>query len=146
MLSEEQLKQAVRLTNEAKDDRIAIFFGAGVSVPSGLPTWGGLLAALEQGLVEESVIQEWEAGDMRELNVLDRATLLQMRMGKEELKHRTAKITSKGLFTPAHALIGAMNVMAITTNYDSLCARSQPSRRLPPRLRAGILRAPRLSS
>ena len=38
---------------------------------------------------------------------------------------QAAAITSAGLFTPAHTLLGALRVNAITTNYDSLFEASQ---------------------
>lgn len=38
--------EAYRLAELAKNGKLSLFFGAGVSVPAGLPTWGGLLKSL----------------------------------------------------------------------------------------------------
>jgi len=125
MLSAKQLRHAKRLCRETLQERIAVFFGAGVSLPSGLPTWQGLLTELQQQLVDQGKMNTWDMADMQELGVLDQATLIEMEMGGAALKTACADIVNKGFFTPAHSLLGALRVSAITTNYDSLFEKAQ---------------------
>jgi len=119
-MSTKQRWHAKRLCRETMQDRIAVFFGAGVSIPSGLPTWQGLLDKMQQQLVDTGVISSFDKQDMQELGVLDQATILEMTMGAHKMKCMVRDITSKGLFTPCHSLLGALRVAAITTNYDDL--------------------------
>lgn len=41
MLSESQKASASKLAGAAKVGRLSIFIGAGISIPSGAPSWGG---------------------------------------------------------------------------------------------------------
>jgi len=158
MLSEEQKRQLARLQREAEACRLALFIGAGVSLPSGLPSWTGLL----EQLADQAGFSDEEKADLKKLSVLDQAKLIESQMdegGKGSASRMTARwtsrislppislppglkrrsvdvsssdvttsafkqaiadITSRGKYTPAHAILGAMRLPACTTNYDSL--------------------------
>ena len=100
MLTDRQLMHAKRLCRETHRGRIAVFFGAGVSVPSGLPDWRGLLDELQSGLVREGKITESDKTDMQELDVLDQATLIQMEMGQGRLKEAVGASATRDAQVP----------------------------------------------
>lgn len=88
--------------------------GAGVSIPAGLPTWGGLLRQLATHHRVDIT------GGFDSLNALDQAQYLQSHI--ENLGHDVSRIVGKNR-TPAlgHALLAGLGCTeAVTTNYDRL--------------------------
>ena len=71
MLSLEQKKQCVRLQKVARSGRLSLLFGAGISVPSDLPSWGELLKTLARKVG----MGETEMKQLDEIALLDQAPL-----------------------------------------------------------------------
>ncbi|KAI0558483.1 SIR2-2 domain containing protein [Gracilaria domingensis] len=116
MLTPERRLEAKKLADKARAGSLSIFFGAGVSYPSGLPSWGGLLKqlAITAGFSDE----EREA--LGDLDYLDQPTLIEERMGRAKFRPAVAEAVSGGHFTPAHAMLAELRVPVATTNYDAL--------------------------
>lgn len=109
-----QLASAQRIGAAARDGELALFMGAGVSIPAGLPTWDELL----QQLAHEQSIDMGEG--VHRLNALDQAQYLHSRI--DDLGEHVSRIVSEAT-VPAlgHALLAALGcVEAVTTNYDRL--------------------------
>ena len=105
-----------RLADFARDGRLSIMFGAGASVPLGLPSWAGLLdqVGAELGM---------EAGERQalvELDPVDAATILADRAGSKEAFHAlVAPFVTTDEVSLTHALMASVGTrLAITTNYD----------------------------
>lgn len=58
------------------------------------------------------------------LDNLDKASILEERMGVHKFRSAVAKLVSGGLFTPTHAILSDLRVSSATTNYDDLFERS----------------------
>lgn len=67
MLPPPLLQEAMRLRNQAADGRLGLLFGAGVSFPSGLPSWSGLL----QDLSDKAGFTAEEFRELEHLGLLD---------------------------------------------------------------------------
>jgi len=116
MLNESQLKEIERLASIQKAGRLSVFIGAGISIPSGAPSWGGLLEmlAVEAGMNEE------DRKHLKDLGFLDQPTILEEDMG-DKFKPTVAKcISSSARYTPAHSILASLKSQAVTTNYDRL--------------------------
>lgn len=120
MLSPALLEESERLATIAKSGSLSIFFGAGVSFPSGLPSWGGLLKALAVA----GGFDEEEQKALKGLDYLDQPTIMEERMGSEKFRATIAELVGGGLFTPGHAILSDMRAPTATTNYDDLFERS----------------------
>ena len=109
-----QLQKAGRIGQAAREGQLALFMGAGVSIPAGLPTWTGLLEELAaHGGVDIG-------RGFERLNALDQAQFLHNRI--EHLGDQVARIVSRAT-VPAlgHALLASLGCAeAVTTNYDRL--------------------------
>jgi hypothetical protein len=117
MLSSEMRAEVERLKNQALSGRLGILFGAGLSFPSGLPSWGGLL----NGLAVSAGFSEDEQKALGELGFLDQPTIIQAKMGDPAgFKQAIADMVKDGRYTPAHSIMGSMRLPAVTTNYDVL--------------------------
>ena len=117
MLSEEQLGTCQHLASAAAEDRLALFLGAGVSFPSGLPSWEGLLETLSR----RAGFSDAERASLSRLNYLDQASLIRDRIGGEKtFKEEVRRCVQRGRYTPAHAIAATLRMTAITTNYDDL--------------------------
>ncbi|SFC33989.1 SIR2-like domain-containing protein [Nocardioides terrae] len=115
--ADEQLDEAARLGTLARKGRLALFFGAGLSVPAGLPGWRAMLDRLAQ-----------EAGTDPErlgrLSRLDQAQLLQRRLPQlgEAVVRSLGEHDRPSL---GHALLADLGCReAATTNYDQLYERA----------------------
>eukprot|EP00573_Skeletonema_grethae_P009645 CAMPEP_0201694616 /NCGR_PEP_ID=MMETSP0578-20130828/6805_1 /ASSEMBLY_ACC=CAM_ASM_000663 /TAXON_ID=267565 /ORGANISM="Skeletonema grethea, Strain CCMP 1804" /LENGTH=474 /DNA_ID=CAMNT_0048180311 /DNA_START=63 /DNA_END=1487 /DNA_ORIENTATION=- len=116
MLSESQKANASRLAGDAKAGRLSVFVGAGISIPSGAPSWGGLLEslAIKAGLSED------DRKSLAKLAYLDQPTILEEEMGDSFKPAIAELIAESSFYTPAHVLLKTLKAPAITTNYDDL--------------------------
>ena len=116
MLNESQLKEVERLASCQKSGRLSVFIGAGISIPSGAPSWGGLLEmlAVKAGMNEE------DRGFLKELGFLDQPTILEEDM-VDKFKPAVGEcIAETARYTPGHTILKSLKSPAITTNYDTL--------------------------
>lgn len=113
-LTNKLLSKARQLGELAAQGHLALFLGAGLSVPAGLPTWTSLLETLaaDGGL---------SASDLQHLPALDQAQLLSIRM-PATLGAQVAKITAQAKRPSlGHALLAGLGCdEVVTTNYDRL--------------------------
>lgn len=124
MLPAELQQEAQSLQAKASSGRLGLLFGAGVSFPSGLPSWGGLL----QQLAARAGFSEEEQQQLLELGMLDQPTLIEERMGDAtRFKEAVAECVKHGRYTPAHSILGSMELPAVTTNYDPLYEKAVDS-------------------
>lgn len=112
-LSEELWGRARELAELARQGHLALFLGAGVSVPAGLPTWTRLIEELSAGT-------DLTAKELKALHVLDQAELLSLRL--MDFGQRVSEVTSRAPRPSlAHALLAGLNCReTVTTNYDRL--------------------------
>lgn len=123
-------KNAHRLGELAREKSLALFIGAGASVPAGLPSWGALL----NGLLGKSTLSAAVKEGFKDLSVLDQAELLHSNLGEAMQEHilKSLKHTPPARPALAHALLAALQVeAAVTTNYDDLLS-APPPRPTPP--------------
>ena len=115
--TDEQLAEAARLGDLARRGRLALFFGAGLSVPAGLPGWRTML----DRLAEEA---RTEPERLRRLSRPDQAQLLERRLPRLG----DAVVRSLGEHdrpSLGHALLAGLGCReAATTNYDQLYERA----------------------
>ena len=109
-----QVESAQQIGSAARRGDLALFMGAGVSIPAGLPTWNQLLTQLADGHSIDV------GGGFGSLNALDQAQYLHSKV--PQLGDAVARIVSKAQ-VPAlgHGLLAALRCPeAVTTNYDRL--------------------------
>jgi len=105
-----------RLAAFSEQGRLSIMFGAGASVPLGLPSWAGLLdhvgAALDMDDEDRQALVE--------LDPVDAATILADRAGSNEEFHSLViPFVTTDKVSLTHGLLASLSTrMAITTNYD----------------------------
>lgn len=106
--------KAAELGRRAAEGGLALFLGAGVSIPAGLPTWTELIKELAGHARTLADV------DISRLNVLDQAELLQA--GDPDFPTRVAEIIDRrDRPSLAHALLAGMRCReVVTTNYDRL--------------------------
>ncbi|MFF2620324.1 SIR2 family protein [Oerskovia jenensis] len=124
--------QARDLGDRAARGDLALFFGAGVSIAAGLPSWHALLDRLVEAMRLDITPQ-----DLKDLGSLEQAELLQVILAKrsgghgeaarrdsqEQLGRQVAAILAADDLRPslAHCLLAGMRIPeAVTTNYDHL--------------------------
>lgn len=110
------------LAGHAAHGSLGVLFGAGVSMPLGLPSWKSLLSRLAQGTTVESL------GDLSGLDPMDAASLVLSGMtagpeapggGQEEFKRRLRESVTISRHSLAHGLLASLRpAVAVTTNYD----------------------------
>jgi hypothetical protein len=104
-----------RLSTLARNDGLALFVGAGVSIPAGLPSWRELVSEIAQ---RSEIQAEAESGALDDMSLLDQAELLQRLVGPELQKLVVQRCAG---IKPAlgHALLAALGCTeVVTTNYD----------------------------
>lgn len=113
-LEEGHQEEAERLGRLARDGRLALFFGAGVSVPAGLPGWTEMLRLLAD---RTGALGDLDLG---RLTPLDQAQLLQKRV-PDLGTYVTDIVKEHQRPSLGHALLADLGCReAVTTNYDRL--------------------------
>ena len=110
---------AKELGERARNDELALFIGAGASMPAGLPSWSELIKQLAIG------VPGAESEAFRALGATDQAELIQATAG-DALKQQVADIV-RAAPRPAliHGLLAGMGVRnTVTTNYDRFYERA----------------------
>jgi len=110
------LGRAKELGQRAGEGSLALFIGAGTSIPAGAPSWGGLI----DELADEAKFDPQTKLAFDNLSTLDQAELLHAKLDDEMGKKIAKRV--EGL-TPAlaHVLLANLNCQgAVTTNYDRL--------------------------
>lgn len=111
-------RAAVTLADFAATESLGVLFGAGVSIPLGLPDWSALLRALASGTTFEDL------GDLSGLDPMDAASLLLSAMpepgdGGDAFKDRLSRSVGLTRHSLAHGLLASLRpTVAVTTNYD----------------------------
>jgi hypothetical protein len=118
------LAEVNRLADLARSGGLALFLGAGLGMPSGLPSWSALVEELaESSGVRDSVDKDEWAG----LTLLEKAELLQRRLGpmlRELLVERCGSLRP----SLSHALLAGLGCReVITTGYDRCYERAVAS-------------------
>lgn len=109
-------KVAESLADKARAGQLALFLGAGVSIPAGLPSWQALVDELASRLSSSK-----DRDALEGLDVTDKAQLIEQ-FEPKDFQRRVARITARAK-TPslAHALLAGLDVkQVVTTNYDTL--------------------------
>ena len=111
-LSDDHFQLVHRLAERARNGELALFLGAGVSIPAGLPTWDELLRRLStaHGVAEQEL-----AG----LGPLDQAEALRLRLGAE-FGPAVARECRTERHAIAHSLLASLGCTeVVTTNFDA---------------------------
>ena len=112
-LAPEALETARSLAQRAKSGELALFLGAGVSIPAGLPSWEKLV---NRGL--ERLDGELSAEQTSGLGLLDRAELV-ARQRPEALREVVVEACTVSRHALAHALLSGLGCKeVVTTNFD----------------------------
>ena len=105
-----------RLGRSAREGSLALFIGAGTSVPAGAPSWDGLIQLLATAADVHDDLRE----RLNKLSPLDQAELLHGRLGRR-LGQTIADQVRDLKPALAHGLLAGLNCQgAVTTNYDRL--------------------------
>lgn len=109
--------EARRLGDLARQGSLALLIGAGISMPSGTPSWSSLLGSLVGDHLDEDAKKKFI-----ELSYLDQAQLLADELGGEDALAEAVQSQIDGkLPALGHALLTGLNCReAVTTNYDDL--------------------------
>jgi SIR2-like domain len=115
-LPPELQKTAGRLAGLARQGHLALFLGAGVGIPAGLPTWKTLLDEL-------SATSGVDTSDLD--SDLDKAELLHLELGASFGKDVVKLIDITKRYAITHAMLASLGCAEIvTTNYDHLYERA----------------------
>jgi SIR2-like domain len=104
-----------RLVDAARDNKGAIFFGAGLSIPCGIPGWSKLL---ENFKIDKAILDDVDL----QSDPLTMAELASKQTGSENLQRTLRQLSANAkAFSINHSLIAALGCpIYITTNYDVL--------------------------
>jgi SIR2-like domain len=106
------LDAATTLADRARSGELALFFGAGVSIPAGLPSWRELLYACLQAC------PDLDTAEFHALHPLDQGELLRRVLG-DRFGPIVAQRSTADRHALGHALLTALGCTeAATTNYD----------------------------
>jgi SIR2-like domain len=105
-----------RLLDACRKDRLICFFGAGLSIPSGLPSWGEMLRdyfGLEKAFLADDELQT---------DPLTQAEVASHRIGAEKVQTlMREKVGTERSSATGHLFAAALRLpVYITTNYDAL--------------------------
>jgi hypothetical protein len=110
------VEKARALGESAAAGRLALFLGAGVSIPAGLPSWSDLVDEMRALAVDNGA--DIPAQDFEALDVLDQTELLRSLLG-DRLESRVAERFGSASPALSHALLASLRCQeAVTTNYD----------------------------
>ena len=120
-LTSTELVEAQRLARTARDGSLALFFGAGVSMSAGLPSWKRLITALARRAKVTGIAGLDSA--------LDQAELLRMKRGTELGTDVATIVGRHQRYGIAHALLASLECeRVVTTNYDNLYEKAVKDR------------------
>merc|ERR1719386_518369 len=106
-----------RLQSAVDSGSLTIFFGAGVSFCSGLPSWLGLL----QKLALKAGFDKKQCEQLKELTCYDQPTLIEERLGAE-FRGAIKECVEGGRYTPAHAMLAQLECLQ-SRRTTTLCMR-----------------------
>lgn len=117
-LSESLRKEASRLAELAREGKLVLFLGSGVSAGAGLPTWKQLL----EQLARVAQMPEHEIALMEKMSFLDSARVIEMRLGGwKNLSHAIASRVKVTTYSLLCGLLSGLPVHEIvTTNYNQM--------------------------
>ncbi|GAA4678042.1 SIR2 family protein [Pseudonocardia yuanmonensis] len=111
-LDPELLEAAAGLAEQARRGELALFFGAGVSIPAGLPSWADLLRACLEAA------PDLDTEEFARLHPLDQGELLRRVLG-DRFGSVVAELADADRHALGHSLLAALRCReAATTNYD----------------------------
>ncbi len=118
-LTADALAQGRRLATKARERKLALFLGAGVSDGAGLPGWTRLLDLLAEDV--ESLSSD-EKDALNRISSLDRARLIQKKLGaRSKLGEKIRQHLGTPYYSLTHGLLASLPVAEVaTTNYDCL--------------------------
>ena len=109
-------KVARGLGEKARNGGLALFLGAGVSIPAGLMSWSALIDRLAQ----ELAVEEYD-NSAAPLTLVDQAELIQHRKPRKFRKRVVQATAEAKRPSLLHALLAGLNCAeVVTTNYDQL--------------------------
>ena len=112
-LGEELRAQAEWLGGLAKAGQLALFLGAGVGKPAGLPDWDELIGRL-------AADSGYDADQLKAIPVIDAASLLEDALG-DQFRVRLRSELSRPFHALGHSLLASLRAHeVITTNFDRL--------------------------
>lgn len=106
---------AGQLAAAVRSGDMALFLGAGVSIPAGLPTWRDLVDELA------STLEPADQAVLEDMEITDKAQLIE-RLQPDGFQERVAQITRRATRPSlVHTLLAGLDVAnVVTTNYDDL--------------------------
>jgi hypothetical protein len=117
-LDDAQMANAARLAQHARQGRLALFLGAGVSQGAGLPGWDELL----ERLASRAQLSPEEAAAFESLEPYDAARILEHRLGgPDALRMAISDELVQPWYALGHALLAGLGIREVVTlNYDDL--------------------------
>eukprot|EP01122_Echinamoeba_exundans_P002066 TRINITY_DN1202_c0_g1_i6.p1 TRINITY_DN1202_c0_g1~~TRINITY_DN1202_c0_g1_i6.p1 ORF type:complete len:448 (-),score=27.53 TRINITY_DN1202_c0_g1_i6:643-1986(-) len=117
-LGESLRSEAHRLASLAREGKLVLFLGSGVSAGAGLPTWRQLLLQLAQ----VAQMPEEEMALIDKMSFLDSARVIEMRLGGwKNLSHAIATRVQVSTYSLLCGLLAGLPVHEIvTTNYNQM--------------------------